>query len=83
MKGKLILDVLFHLTFNINEAFKHGFSSSSSFDSVDKNTLGQKPKLICDHNNAHDWFHSYLSHRKQFISLCGTKSDLKNIKYGM
>ena len=54
-----------------------------AFDTVNHQILLQKLEHYGIRNESLNWFHSYLSNRKQFVSINGTKSDTMTVKYGV
>ena len=56
---------------------------SKAFDMVDHNILLHKLNHYGIRGIAHKWFTSYLSDRKQFVSINGTESSYKDMKYGV
>lgn len=54
-----------------------------AFDSVNHEILLTKLELCGIRYIVKDWFTSYLSNRKQFVSLCNTHSDKVNISCGV
>ena len=56
---------------------------SKAFDLLDHDTLLCKLEHYGIRGIAKEWFKSYLSNRKQFVSINGTYSDSKSIDYGV
>ena len=54
-----------------------------AFDTVDHGILLSKLEYYGIRGLAHDWFSSYLTNRKQYVSINGTDSNLQNITYGV
>ena len=54
-----------------------------AFDTVNHNILLTKLEYYGIRGVAYDWFESYLSNRKQFVSLYGTNSDYQTITCGV
>ena len=54
-----------------------------AFDTVNHNNLLQKLEHYGIRDNALLWFKSYLTDRKQFVSLNGTNSEIKSITCGV
>ena len=56
---------------------------SKAFDMVDHNLILRKLYFYGIRGAAHDWFRSYLSDRKQYVSLNGASSKVGNLEYGV
>ena len=56
---------------------------SKAFDTVNHEILFTKLEFYGIRGIVKDWFTSYLSNRKQFVSLGNTQSDKVNIFYGV
>ena len=57
---------------------------SAAFDTVDhKLLLERMEKRYGVKGNALKWFRSYLQDRKQFVMIDGTKSEMKELRYGV
>ena len=54
-----------------------------AFDTVDHKILRHKLELYGIRGVCNDWFKSYLSDRKQFVSINGYNSDLIPVIYGV
>lgn len=88
--SKNITDALFNLNTDINNAISKNKRSmllfldlAKAFDTVDRSILLKKLELIGVRQTALKWFGSYLSNRKQFVTINGTNSDQRNIDYGV
>ena len=51
-----------------------------AFDTADHNTLLKKLVYCGVRGTSNKWFTSYLSNRKQFVSINGYKSNLADVK---
>ena len=56
---------------------------SKAFDMVDHQLLVEKLNIYRVKNREHLWFQSYLSNRKQMVSLSGKESDLASLNHGV
>ena len=57
---------------------------SAAFDTVDHKVLLERmAKRYGVKGNALKWFRSYLQDRKQFVMIDGTKSEMKELRYGV
>ena len=56
---------------------------SKAFDCVDHDILLHKLENYGIRGNVYDWFKSYLSNRKQFVTINGKSSDYYNTSYGV
>jgi hypothetical protein len=54
-----------------------------AFDLVNFNVLCDKLKLYGCNDNAHSWFHSYLTNRKQVVCIDDCKSTTSNVSHGV
>ena len=54
-----------------------------AFDTVDHKILLSKLDHYGIRGKANDWFRSYLSGRKQYVSINGSDSDLRSVEYGV
>ena len=54
-----------------------------AFDTVDHKILPAKLEYYDIRGVVHDWFASYLSNRRQFVSLFGTNSDYQIVTCGV
>ena len=75
---------------NIEKAIDNGrfgcgvfIDLQKAFDTVDHSILLQKLHHYGIQDLANIWFKSYLTDRKQFVSISGFKSDLKIIRFGV
>lgn len=89
-QSKNISDALFDLNRDLNNAISSNkrcmlvfLDLAKAFDTVDRKILLNKLKYLGIRNKAHEWFESYLSNRKQFVSINGTMSEQKQIDYGV
>ena len=81
---------LLSLTENINQHVDNGkfgcgifIDFQKAFDTVDHNILLSKLCHYGIRGKANEWFKSYLSERKQFVSINGFNSDLKDVTCGV
>jgi hypothetical protein len=58
------------------------FDMSAAFDTVEKDTVCNKLKLLGVSNQAIEWIQSYLSGRKQRVKVGNTESKTMDIKLG-
>ena len=56
---------------------------SKAFDCVQHKLLLEKLEALGIRGNVLSWFESYLTNRRQFVEVCGTKSSLLDIKAGV
>ena len=82
--------VLINLTENIRQALDEGYIGcgifvdlQKAFDTVDHEILLSKLDYYGIRGISNNWFKSYLSNRKQFVSINGYDSGLAEIKYGV
>ena len=54
-----------------------------TFDSTDRNILGFKLQACGVTGILWEWFLSYLTNRHQFVGINGTKSNLREVEYGV
>ena len=54
-----------------------------AFDCVNHEILCKKMEYYGIKNSALEWFKSYLAERKQYVSLNGVHSDIKNVNIGI
>ena len=56
---------------------------SKAFDTVDHTILLHKLHHYGIRGSLHRWFQSYLSDRRQYVSVNNVSSDLENVQYGV
>ena len=68
-----------------NNSFSVGvfIDLQKAFDTVDHKILLRKLDHYGVRGTANDWFKSYLSNRKQFVTINGVNSELKSMNYGV
>ena len=54
-----------------------------AFDTVDHTILLNKLKHYGIRGKANKWFHSYLTDRRQFVSIAGVNSEIRHILHGV
>ena len=54
-----------------------------TFDSIDHNILGYKLQACGETGSLWEWFLSYLTNRHQFVEINGTKSNRREVEYGV
>ena len=54
-----------------------------AFDTVDHKILLAKLEHYGVRGVTNDWFRSYLSYRKQFVSISGTESEIATVNIGV
>ena len=81
---------LLHLTEDIRQAIDSNkfacgvfIDLQKAFDTVDHNILLKKLEHYGIRGVANDWFKSYLKNRKQYVSISGYDSNLRNIDFGV
>ena len=81
---------LINLTESIRQALDEGYIGygvfvdfQKAFDTVDHEILLSKLDYYGIQGISNNWFKSYLSNRKQFVSINGYDSGLAEIKYGV
>ena len=81
---------LLSLTENIREALDNNsfacgifIDLQKAFDTVDHTILLQKLNFYGIRGLSNDWFKSYLTNRKQFVSIDGFQSEIKSMKFGV
>ena len=83
----LVFDKNTHALINLNESIRQTLDKGSfvcgifvdlqkAFDTVDHKILLHKLGFYGIHGVCNDWFKSYVSDRKQFVSINGYNSDL-------
>ena len=68
-----------------NNSFSVGvfIDLQKAFDTVDHDILIKKLDHYGIRGSANAWFKSYLSDRKQYVTINGVDSELKSMKYGV
>jgi len=89
-KGLSSVSAVQALVSEVMEAFENGMSSmgtlcdlSRAFDCVSHSLLLKKLEGIGIRGNVLQLFRTYLSNRKQFVTVGDDVSDIKNVKYGV
>ena len=89
-KGHSTTHSLLHLTEDIRKAIDENkfaigvfIDLQKAFDTVDHNILLKKLHHYGIRGTANKWFDSYLSNRSQFVTINGTNSDPKPMKFGV
>ena len=89
-KNHSTIHALIEITENIRRALdnkKHAcgvfVDLQKAFDTVDHDILIGKLEYYGIRGVTQNWFRSYLSNRKQFVSIYGVESDTMSIKYGV
>lgn len=89
-KGKNSSEALFLLNKDVTELINNNkkcillfIDLAKAFDSLDRNILFRKLECVGIRNTALKWFKSYLSDRKQVVSVCNQISDETNVNYGV
>jgi len=59
------------------------FDVAKAFDSILRSKLLHKLKLLGIKGSALNWFKTFLSKRKQFVTINGANSDSESIDYGV
>ena len=84
------IHALLSLTENIREALDNNnfacgifIDLQKAFDTVDHSILLTKLHHYGIRGITNDWFKSYLSHRKQFVSINGFKSETQSMEFGV
>ena len=86
----LTTHAIFLLTNEIQRSIDNGTNSCgifldlcNAFDTVDHRIILDKLKYYGIRGVANHWFASYLSNRRQFVSLFGTNSDYQTVTCGV
>ena len=86
----LTTHAIFLLTNKIQRSIDNGTNSCgifldlcNAFDTVDHRIILDKLKYYGIQGVANHWFASYLSNRRQFVSLFGTNSDYQTVTCGV
>ena len=89
-KSHSTIQTLITLTETIRKKIDNGQFScgvfidlQKAFDTVDINILLRKLELYGIRGKCNNWFRSYLTGRRQYVSLNGKTSDLKEIFHGV
>ena len=83
-----------HALFDLTEEVRNALDNSDfsagvfidlqkAFDTVDHNILIKKLEHYGIRGTCNDWFRSYLTNRKQFVSINGFQSDEVIMEYGV
>jgi hypothetical protein len=74
---------LHHLTNSNQRSLMIFIDLAKAFDSLERNILLRKLDCLGIRGVALNWFASYLSNRRQLVSLEGVQSEVKKIEYGV
>ena len=84
------IHALLSLTENIREVLDNNsfacgifIDLQKAFDTVDHTILLKKLNFYGIRGITNDWFKSYLSNRKQFVSINGFKSETRSMEFGV
>ena len=84
------IHALISLTENIRKNLREGnigcgifVDLQKAFDTVEHDTLLSKLEHYDIYSLANEWFKSYLSSRKQYVSINSYDSNLADIKFGV
>ena len=80
-KHKYIYDLQFG--FRTGAIDDNKFAVGVFIDTVDHTILLKKLYHYGIHGVANSWFKSYLSNRKQFVTINGVKTDLQSMEFGV
>ena len=79
-----------NLTENVRQALDKGYIGcgifvdlQKAFDTLDHEVLLSKLDYYGIRVKSNNWFKSYLSNRKQFVSINGYDSGLAEVNYGV
>ena len=89
-KNNSTTHALLDLTENIRQTIDNNMFScgvfidlQKAFDTGDHNILLKKLEYYGIRGIANDWFHSYLTNRKQYVSISGFESEVVNMDFGV
>ena len=89
-KNHSINHALINLTEEIRDALDNNSFAAGvfvdlqkAFDTVDHNILLNKLNYYGVRGITNDWFKSYLSNRKQYVSINGFESNIATMKFGV
>ena len=84
------IHALIEITESVRNALDNGMFAcgvfldlQKAFDTVNHDILLSKLDHYGVRGSSLDWFRSYLSGRKQFVSILGFESDTKDVKHGV